>query len=135
MAAAYAVDDVAVYRSGPKGTSFLVEVTAVSGSMVAIQAIDADGDPDTGVTLLCCSGVPDDYGVLGELLLITGTTDVCSEIFKAECTDGVLSIELYNPIVAEAEDGEASITLADGTVILVTYDADADAGVYVTVPR
>lgn len=134
VAANYAVNDVAIYRSGPKGTSFLVEVTAVSGSMVAIQAIKEAGDPDTTATLLCCSGVPDDYGVLGELLVVTGTTETCSEIFKAECDPetGILSIEVYNPLIAGLIAAEGTITLSSGQVILVQLAAAADAGVFFT---
>lgn len=135
VAAAYTVGDTAVYRVGPKGESFVVEITAVSGNMVAITAVDGNGDPDLTIELLCCSGVPDDYGVLGELLVVTGTTDTCSEIKEAVCDSvtGILSIELYNPIIASADANEATITLISGEEILVVYSAAADAGVFITV--
>lgn len=124
-----------VYRVGPKGTSFLVEVTGSSGNMVSIKAVDEAGLDDLTVELLCCSGVPDDYGFLGELLITTGTTDTSSRIFKAACDaeTGVLSLELYNPIVGATALDPATITLADGTEILVVYDGTVGAGVYVTV--
>ena len=135
VAATYTDGDTAIYRVGPHGESFTVEITAVSGNMVAIQAVDAAGDPDLDVTLLCCSGVPDDYGFLGELLVVTGTTDACSRIFKATCDEltGVLSIELYNPIVAGSNNDPAYITLPDGTEILVQLTAATNAGVFFTV--
>lgn len=126
--------DIAIYRTGPKGSTYNVEITAVSGAMVALQAIDSEGEPDTTVTLPCCSGVPDDYGTLGELLVVTGATATSSGIFKAECDPetGILTIELYEPIAAGSENDEATITLADGSVIEVLYNADADAGVFIT---
>lgn len=135
VAAAYTEGDIAIYRTGPKGSTYNVEITAVSGAMVAIQAIDSEGEPDTTVVLPCCSGVPDDYGTLGELLVVTGATATSSGIFKAECDPetGILTLELYEPIAAATAADEATITLADGSVIEVEYDADADAGVFITV--
>lgn len=121
------VADEATYRTGPKGTTYLVDVTAVSGNVVTIESRD-----DTTI-LPCCAG-PDQYGFLGELLNDTNATATSSEIMKAEYDTGAseLLLEFFDPLVANLATTAATITLQDGTVINVVLAADA-AGVFASV--
>jgi len=123
----YAAEDLAIYRTGMLGASYAVEVTGVSGAVVNIVASD-------GVTILpCCAGGKDTYGTQGELISLEGVTARSSEIMKASCTGGVLTIELFDPIVGGANNDPATITLQDGTVVNVTLTATIGANVVYTV--
>ena len=56
VADAYSAEDTALYRTGARGSSYLVTVASVSGNLVTIAPVGQ------GVTLPCCTGSPDDYG-------------------------------------------------------------------------
>lgn len=124
----FTVGDTAVYRTGARGESIPVEVTAVSGSVLSIQALD-------GETLLpCCTGVPDDYGFKAEVVNTTDATATSSEIFGVECDSetGIMTIELLEPIIDTLTGQAATITLDNGQVISVVSSGDA-TGVFITV--
>ena len=128
VSSSFTVADTAVLRTGAKGISYLVEVTAVSGNVVTVTSAD-------GETIInCCSGSPDDYGTRTELINTTDPTATSSEIFGVLCDPetGVLSIELHRPIVASTSGDAGTITLENGDVIEVVTSADA-SGVFVTV--
>lgn len=129
----FEVGDLAVYRTGANGASYLVEVTAVSGKVVSISSVDSAGDP-AYTELPCCSGVPDDYGVRGELILTTGATALTGNIMKASWDADVSSlfVELYTPVVTHLAGTDGTITLEDGTVIQVTTSDNNPAGVFLT---
>jgi hypothetical protein len=126
MSSTYTAGNVVAYRTGPKGATYTADVSSVSGSVVVIQSLD-----DTTV-LPCCAGGADDYGTQGELIKVTGATALTSEIMKASCTDGVLTLELFDALAAKLDEQAATITLADGTEIDVALTANA-SGVFVTV--
>lgn len=123
---AFAVNDVAVYRSGPKGQSVLVDVTAKAGNVLTIEAVD-------NTTILpVCPGSGDDYGVLADLVKVTGTTLLSSEIMKAECDPdtGDLFIETFLPLTSSLAGADATITLENGETILVDIVGATAAGVF-----
>lgn len=120
--------DTAVYRTGARGETYLVDVTAVSGSVVTIESRDDE-------TLLpCCSGSPDDYGTRGTLINDTTPTLSSSEIMKAEwdTVTSALFIETFEPLVASTAGDTATITLENGDVINVVTANNA-VGVFVDV--
>lgn len=123
------VDDVVAYRVGPKGATFLADVTNVSGNTVTIES---SADPQE--VLPCCAGQSDTYGTMAELLNITNAAATSSEIMKASYDAGssILSLELFDPVVAQTANDTATITLEDGSEIDVVVAADA-TGVFVTV--
>jgi len=126
----FTVSDTAVYRSGPKGATYLVTITAISsdGKTITVESVDQ-------VTLLpCCTGGSDDYGVMGELLNVTTATATSSEIMKAQYDAGSDSIflEFFDPLVANVAGTAGTITLDDGTVINVELFANA-SGVFAQV--
>ena len=59
----FAVGDEVVYRTGPKGATFIAEVTAVSGAVVNIDTANLGGE-----LLPCCQGHKDEYGVAATLV-------------------------------------------------------------------
>lgn len=125
VGSAFAVGNSAVYRTGPRGVSFLVTVTAVSGDVITIEATN-------GTSILpCCQGAKDDYGTQGELVLITGTTNTTSPIMKALADDDTdnIAIELYLPVIGKSDDALGTITLADGQEIEVKLVGNTAAGV------
>lgn len=127
----FEVDDLAVYRTGPNGATYLVKVTAVSEKVVSIASVDADGE-DAYTLLPCCAGVPDDYGVRGELIKTTGATATSSEIMKAQFDEDTetLLVEFYTPLDNKADGADATITLENGDVILVQLAAASTEGVF-----
>jgi hypothetical protein len=129
-AADFDVADAVVYRTGPKGNTYLADVTAVS-SDGKVVTIESSADPQE--ILPACQGQKDDYGVMAELLNITNATAVTSEIMKVSCADGSLSLELFDPIAAQGDLDTATITLEDGQVVEVIVTGATDAGVFVTV--
>lgn len=128
---AFEVDDLAVYRTGPLGATYLVKVTAVSGKVVSIASVDSAGE-DAYTLLPCCAGSPDDYGVRGELLKTTGATATTSEIMKAKFDEDTetLLVEFYVPLDNKADGADATITLENGDVILVQLAAASAEGVF-----
>lgn len=119
----FSATNKAVYRTGARGASYYVDVNAVSsdGKMVTIEHID-------NTTILpCCSGSPDDYGTRGELLKITGATNVTSEIMKAawDSANSELDIELFDVVKATTAGDTGTLVLDDGTSIDVQTTADA----------
>lgn len=131
---AFEVDDLAVYRTGPLGATYLVKVTAVSGKVVSIASVDSAGE-DAYTLLPCCAGSPDDYGVRGELLKTTGATATSSEIMKAQWdvdTDTLL-LEFYKPLNNQVDTTAATITLENGDVINVVLASATAEGVFAEV--
>jgi hypothetical protein len=126
MSSTYTAGNVVAYRTGPKGATYQADVSSVSGSVVVIQSLD-----DTTI-LPCCAGAQDDYGTQAELIKVTGATATSSEIMKASCTDGILTLELFDALAAGTDEDTATITLQDGTEIAVALTANA-TGVFVTV--
>lgn len=129
VSASYTVGNSVTYRTGNKAETYVATVTAVSGSVVSIQATN-------GTSILpCCSGGSDQYGVRAELLNNTTTSLTSSEILKAKWDTGTSSlfISTLKPLVANLINTTGTITLADGTVILVKLSAAANAGVFMQV--
>jgi hypothetical protein len=125
----FSVNNSATYRTGAKGASFVVTVTAISGNVVTIQAAD-------GTTLLPrCTGSPDDYGVRGELIKNTGVTNKTSEIMKSKVDTGTstLYLELYKPIAATIDDAVGTITLSTGQVVNIKAVGANGPGVFLQV--
>lgn len=121
--------DVVAYRTGPRGSTYLAEVTSVSGNTVVIQSED-------GVTILpCCPGSADDYGVQAELINVTQATATSSEIMKVRCDEltGILYLELFDALVPHVDAFPATITLEDGSVINVVLESASLGGVTVQV--
>jgi len=121
VGAAFAVGNAAAYRTGPKGATYLVTVTSVSGNTVVVQSQD-------GTTILpCCTGLKDDYGTMAELIKITGATATSAEIMKARCdtVTSTLYLEFFDALASRALATPATITLEDGSVINVLLSAAA----------
>lgn len=125
----FSVGNDVVFRQGAQGTSYVAQVTAVSGSVVSIQSTD-------GTTIIpCCAAGVDDYGIMGELINETTATATTSEIMKAEYDSGAgeLNLEFFDPLAAGLSGAGATITLKDGTVIAVDLAANAGPGVSASV--
>lgn len=123
----FAVDDELVYRTGIKGASYLVDVTAKDGKVLSIQSQDHS-------LLPACAGGKDDYGVQAQLIKNTGATAVESEIMKASYDSGSTSLflELFDPIAATIDNASGVITLESGDSIDVEA-VGAGEGVFIQV--
>lgn len=126
------VGDAVVYRTGPKGATFLADVTARSADGKTIT-IESSANPQE--ILPACQGQKDDYGVMAELLNATNATAVSSEIMKAsyDAANSELDLELFDALAAQTDQDTGTITLDDGTVINVIVEGNAAAGVFVSV--
>lgn len=126
---AYAVDDHVLYRSGPRGNSYLATVTAVDAEGTTVHITS-----DTETILPCCADV-DGWGALGTLINLEGVTNLTSEIFKAEYDSeaGDLLIETYDPIAPGDDAVAVTISLTNGIVIDAELAAAADAGVFFSI--
>lgn len=135
VGSAFAVNNLAILRTGAKGDTYLVKVTVVSGNTVTVIAVDAAGTAAPSVILPCCSGSPDDYGSRVELTKTTGATALTSEIFKAEydADDETFQIETFLPLAAATADDTGTITLANGDVIEFKFSANKPVGVFSTI--
>ena len=127
VSSVYTATNEAVYRTGPRGASYYVDVNAISsdGTQVVIESQD-DTTP-----LPCCTGSPDDYGNRGELIEYTGETNVTSEIMKAEwdSANTELDIELFEAVKATTTGATGTLVLEKGDSILVQTTANAEGTV------
>lgn len=135
VGSAFAVNNLAILRTGGMGNTYLVKVTAVSGAIVTVSAVDSAGTLAPSVLLPCCTGSPDDYGSRVELIKTTGATLLTSEIkaVKYDADNDTLAIETYFPLAAATAGDDGTITLVDGTAIQVTFSADKPVGVFSTI--
>lgn len=131
----FAVNDLAIYRTGARGNTFLVRVTAVAGSIVTVTSVTAANVLAPLVLLPCCTGSPDDYGTRAELTKTTGATLLTSEVMKAtydEPSDS-LFLEVFEPLAAALINAEGTLTLENGDAIRFTLVAAKPVGVFLQI--
>ena len=130
----FEVDDQVIYRSGPRGHTERTIVTAVSGAVVTIHAIDDSNALDTTVTLPCCTGSPDDYGSRGSLFLELGSTNKTASVFKvAPNSTTSIYLELLTPVPATLNNATGNLVLRDGQVVEVSTVGAQAGGVFLEV--
>lgn len=135
VGSAFAVNDLAIWRTGSRGDTYLVKVTAVSGNVVSVKSVNSGGS-DAATLLPCCEGGPsDDYGSHGELVKTTGATASTSEIMKASYDEGTdsLFLEVFKPLKSALINTDAIITLENGDTIKVYMTAAKPVGVFLQV--
>ena len=109
-----------VYRAGRDGDSYLVASTLIRDNLVSVKAILPDGSDDLNTCLPACEGSSnDDYGILGDLIQVTGATATKSKVFKYgfDEVSGCLQVETHLALAPSAAAAAVKITLADGTVV------------------
>ena len=123
---AFEEDDAVVYRTGPRGSSYLATVVSVDGSSVSIESDDPE------VALPACAG-QDQYGLQGQLINLEGVTNKTSGVMKVGVDGTSIILELFDAIGATLNNAAGTLTLNTGQVVNILVDGNQGAGVYLKI--